>query len=586
MRLTLKFITMRAVLNPCVNAQGSKDKSKKQKPREEVLNGDTYYVLPSVTLTEGVHAGSAGPLFYSAAELEASTPAWNSMPAVLDHPADAEGQSISARQPAVLDQRGVGYVFNSKFISADAATIPMLTGETWLHKKRLAEKHPAMAKKVANGETIEISTGLFCEIDETPGTWHDTPYDGSVHNIVADHLAVLPTSKGACSMAAGCGAGANQSISNAVCTCKNKADTKPGDTCSCQGTESVANATGDDLANSITAQVMNTLKARYGVGMITNAGMSVYSLVDQLSAWIRARYRIESTEQTPGQYAYLRDADCILNTFVFEVSGSAGLQLWQSSYTISEGIVTVSSDAPSQVTERKTHVPVAAPATPSPVHNEELLMSTSAPVTQPAAPAQMPFAGGYPAYPFPVQNGQFPMYAHPGFMPGMVPYGPAPVMNSAPVAPVAQVANATPAVVPAAPVAPVAPAPVANASMTMAEFLNSPSFPAHLKPVGNAMLAQLSAQRTAAIATVVNSAGNTMTSEQLTAMDHTLLMQIAGMAQGVQNAAQQHAPMIDPFTGMPVHNAEFNAGSSYAGAMAGMPAGGGPLAGCLLVRRH
>lgn len=336
----------------------------------------------------------------------------------------------------------------------------------------------------------------------------------------------------------------------------------------------MANATGDDLANSITAQVLNTLKARYGSGMITNAGMSVFSLVDQLSAWIRARYRIESTEQTPGQYAYLRDADCVLNTFVFEVSGSAGLQLWQSSYTISEGIVTVSSDIPSQVTERKTYVLVATPATPSPIHNEETLMSTSALATQPAAPApaQMPFAGGYAPYPFPVQNGQFPMFAHPGFIPGMVPYAPAPVVNAAPAAPAPAVAEA-PATAPAAP----ATAPVANASMTMAEFLNSPSFPAHLKPVGNAMLQQLGAQRASAISTVMNSAGNTMTAEQLTAMDHTLLMQIAGMAQGVQNAAQQNAPMIDPFTGMPVHNAEFSAGSSYAGAIAGMPAGAGPL---------
>ena len=48
-------------------------------------NGRDYLVVPTVILTEGVHSGSNGPLFYPGSELAPSAPAWNGMPVLVYH---------------------------------------------------------------------------------------------------------------------------------------------------------------------------------------------------------------------------------------------------------------------------------------------------------------------------------------------------------------------------------------------------------------------------------------------------------------------------------------------------------------------
>lgn len=541
------------------------------KPLEKTLNGRTYYVLPSVMLTEGVHAGSAGPLFYSAAELEASTPLWNSMPAVINHPAGEDGSEVSARQPDVIEKWGIGYVYNAKFVAESDSGPAKLLCETWIDKQLIKARHPVMAKKIAKGETVEISTGLFCEIDETPGTYKNVEYVGSVQNIAADHLAFLPDSVGACSMTAGCGAGAKQVTNSAECQCKKKAP---------EAFETAISNAHAALKAKLTAGTQS--------GMISNAAsMTVDSLMDQLYAWVSAKYRITGADGHTSQWAYLCDVDFLQGLFVFKVETAGTLQHWQSSYTIADGVVTVSADPPVQVTAQKVYTAVTNPISPPPVTNEESSnMSTSqtpaaipaaapvqnnAPGSPQVAPAQVapiqyqPQAQPFPVQyvPYGVQNGYAPQYApqfaqpfpQPQFVPapGAVPY-----------------AAPAPAVQNAAPAAPAAPAPVANASQTVGEFFATA--PDHLKPVTNALMGILTNQRQDAIATVLNSAGNTMTADQLAKMDHAMLMQISNMVKGVSAQNQSAAPAMDPFTGQPI----LNAGSSYAGAV-GTPPGLGMI---------
>jgi hypothetical protein len=52
---------------------------------------------------------------------------------------------------------------------------------------------------------MEVSTGLFAEVNEEPGQWGNEQFDVSVLSIVPDHLAILPGATGACSVQDGCG---------------------------------------------------------------------------------------------------------------------------------------------------------------------------------------------------------------------------------------------------------------------------------------------------------------------------------------------------------------------------------------------
>ena len=56
------------------------------------------------------------------------------------------------------------------------------------------------------GEMMEVSTGLFSEIEPKPGVFKGRHYKGVVRNLRPDHLAILPDSIGACSIADGAGA--------------------------------------------------------------------------------------------------------------------------------------------------------------------------------------------------------------------------------------------------------------------------------------------------------------------------------------------------------------------------------------------
>ena len=54
--------------------------------RTDTLEGRECWVVNMVMITEGVHAGSNGALYYSAEELKKSASAWDSKPIVVDHP--------------------------------------------------------------------------------------------------------------------------------------------------------------------------------------------------------------------------------------------------------------------------------------------------------------------------------------------------------------------------------------------------------------------------------------------------------------------------------------------------------------------
>ncbi|WP_442510566.1 DUF2213 domain-containing protein [Novipirellula sp. SH528] len=162
--------------------------------RYEQLNGKEYLVVPMVMMTEGVHNGSNGALYYPPHELAKTPEAWNLKPVVVYHP-----QFGTATTPAELAARMVGMVMNARWDGV------RLRAEAWLEQERLGDLAPEVGWALANGEPVEVSTGLFTDNMPTPGTWNGEDYQFVATNYRPDHLALLPEGVGACSVADGCG---------------------------------------------------------------------------------------------------------------------------------------------------------------------------------------------------------------------------------------------------------------------------------------------------------------------------------------------------------------------------------------------
>lgn len=175
--------------------------------RAETLDGRDYLVAPVILITEGVHNN----LYYPAAELKKFPKAWNGSPLPLQHPT-VNGSPISANSPDILRDMSIGQVFNVNFEAASGDAPARLKGEAWMDKARIQaladagnEEAKALQEKLNANEPIEISTGLFAEDEMTPGEFNGNSYEAIARNHRPDHLAILATGVGACSVADGCG---------------------------------------------------------------------------------------------------------------------------------------------------------------------------------------------------------------------------------------------------------------------------------------------------------------------------------------------------------------------------------------------
>jgi hypothetical protein len=218
------------------------------KVRREKWLGRDYYVAPAALIVPGVLPGSLGPLFYPEDEVRRNPDAWNNVPLVLEHPVE-NGRHISARQPKVLEQYGLGTVF-------EANANGKLTAEAWfdIERTRAVDQRNGtdILARLERGESLELSTGLFTtNIPAPPGSQHNgRPYTHVAKDYRPDHLAILHRTKGACSLDDGCGILANaDGTLNASATyptthpsCGGTVDPKTGKCAKCgQQVEPVAN---------------------------------------------------------------------------------------------------------------------------------------------------------------------------------------------------------------------------------------------------------------------------------------------------------------------------------------------------------
>lgn len=175
--------------------------------RPQTFDGRAHLVAPVVLMVEGVHTGTSGiPLYYSSDDLSESAHLWNGVPVPVFHPSDEQGEPVSANQPDVIEESVVGRLFNVWFDSNGNK----LRGEVWIDAEKTRQVSSELLTAIRGGENLEVSTGLYYEMDNTSGDWNGEHYDAVVRDIRPDHLALLPGQVGACSWADGCGIRANQ----------------------------------------------------------------------------------------------------------------------------------------------------------------------------------------------------------------------------------------------------------------------------------------------------------------------------------------------------------------------------------------
>lgn len=170
--------------------------------RNDTMAGRDYLVAPMVMIVEGVHDGTNGPLLYPADELARAPQIWNHKPIVVYHP-ERGGSGVSACDPDIISKRSIGVVMNTKFEETENG--PGLKAEAWLEEDRMDAVDERIGVAIENGEVMELSTGLFSENEKKEGDWKGKRYIAIVHNMMADHLALLPDLKGACSVEDGAG---------------------------------------------------------------------------------------------------------------------------------------------------------------------------------------------------------------------------------------------------------------------------------------------------------------------------------------------------------------------------------------------
>ena len=174
--------------------------------RSEKFNGDDYVVAPCVMLVEGVLEGSDGAGFYPAEENRQAVQAWNTKPVVYGHPKDDGGNFVSVANARVLEKYQIGMVLNTEH---DDSTKKLKT-EVWFNVKKTDAVDPQILNNLRQGKKIEVSTGLFRNRDNSSGVFNGRGYTWIARNQQPDHLAVLMSEKGACSIEDGAGLLANQ----------------------------------------------------------------------------------------------------------------------------------------------------------------------------------------------------------------------------------------------------------------------------------------------------------------------------------------------------------------------------------------
>lgn len=185
--------------------------------RYDELEGRQHIVAPMVMITEGVHAGSRGPLKYAPDDMQESVPLWNHKPVVVYHPTE-NGKHVSACSPVQINARKVGIILNTRFDEATVGEnkVHRLPAECWMDVARLKAIDERILEALESNTPMEISTGLYNKPVAEVGVFNGKPYATRATKYAPDHLALLPDTLGACGLKDGAGLLVNSAPTDAA----------------------------------------------------------------------------------------------------------------------------------------------------------------------------------------------------------------------------------------------------------------------------------------------------------------------------------------------------------------------------------
>jgi hypothetical protein len=140
---------------------------KTTRARTEMLEDQEHWVIPGAMLAEGVWVGNRGPILYEGKDISDSTPDWDHMPIVVQHP---KGKDESARKAPVINASKVGIILHTKYDTK-------LRPEFWINKKRADKVEPKIRQAIEAGNIMEVSTGLRMSLKKTTGVHNQKKYE-------------------------------------------------------------------------------------------------------------------------------------------------------------------------------------------------------------------------------------------------------------------------------------------------------------------------------------------------------------------------------------------------------------------------
>jgi len=166
------------------------------------IEGKDYIKLPVVFLKEGILEGSAGALLHKADIFKDYAERFNKIPVTYMHPQlNNEYVSVKVNGTDVL-----GFLDNVSYNEKKRA----LEGYVYIDNALLQNKYLHLNELINKKYNIEVSVGIYSEVDKIEGIFNGKKYIGVVQNYEPDHLAILGEFPGACSYNAGCGIRNNQ----------------------------------------------------------------------------------------------------------------------------------------------------------------------------------------------------------------------------------------------------------------------------------------------------------------------------------------------------------------------------------------
>jgi hypothetical protein len=292
--------------------------------RNETLNGKNHMVAPFIGIFEGVGNG----ILYPGDSLQESAPFWNDAPVPVDHPM-VNGKPVTCRDPQFMNSVVCGRVYNTKFEDGK------LKGELWVDEERLNSIDPSISTRIKANQVMEVSTGMFMDLEEGEGEFQGRKYSAIASNIRPDHIAILPRSVGAFSV--GDGAGFPR--------------------------------INQDQDTGVMHKVFRALKS---IGLIHDNEMSHSDIQEVLAAGIRGKVGKEEfiyiTDVFDGSVIYERSAESL-----------AVGQLFRRSYSVSPSDGILVGDDEIEVRRETRYVPVLSPTTNQSQEEEEASPEVSKP---------------------------------------------------------------------------------------------------------------------------------------------------------------------------------------------------------------